>query len=94
MFMTLPSLLFALVIASFYGALYHFIRNGGFWRLLFCIGMSVIGFGVGHLIGLWRGWFLIPLGSINLGLSSLGSLIFLVGGDWLSRIESKPQSTV
>ncbi len=92
--MTLPSLLFALVIASFYGALYHFIRNGGFWRLLFCIGMSVIGFGVGHLIGLWRGWFLIPLGSINLGLSSLGSLIFLVGGDWLSRIESKPQSTV
>ena len=94
MFMTIPSILFALVIASFYGVLYHFIRNGGFWRLLFCIGMSVIGFGVGHLIGLWRGWFLIPLGSINLGLSSLGSLIFLVGGDWLSRIESKPQSTV
>lgn len=92
--MTLPAILFALIIASFYGALYHFIRNGGFWRLLFCIGMSVIGFGVGHLIGLWRGWFLIPLGSINLGLSSLGSLIFLVGGDWLSRIESKPQSTV
>ena len=92
--MTLPSLLFALIIASFYGALYHFIRNGGFWRLIFCIGMSVIGFGVGHLLGLWRGWFLIPLGSINLGLSSLGSLIFLVGGDWLSRIESKPQSTV
>ena len=94
MFMTLPSLLFALIIASFYGTLYHFIRNGGFWRLVFCIGMSVIGFGVGHLIGLWRGWFLISLGSINLGLSSLGSLIFLVGGDWLSRIESKPQSTV
>lgn len=94
MFMTLPSLLFALIIASFYGTLYHFIRNGGFWRLVFCIGMSVIGFSVGHLIGLWRGWFLIPLGSINLGLSSLGSLIFLVGGDWLSRIESKPQSTV
>ena len=92
--MTLPSLLFALIIASFYGTLYHFIRNGGFWRLVFCIGMSVIGFGVGHLIGLWRGWFLIPLGSINLGLSSLGSLIFLVGGDWLSRIESKSQSTV
>ncbi len=92
--MTLPSLLFALVIASFYGALYHLIRNGGFWRLIFCIGLSIIGFGVGHLVGLWRGWFLVPLGSINLGLSSLGSLIFLIGGDWLSRIESKPQSTV
>lgn len=92
--MTIPSLIFALAIASFYGALYHLIRNGGFWRLIFCIGLSIIGFGVGHLVGLWRGWFLVPLGSINLGLSSLGSLIFLIGGDWLSRIESKPQSTV
>jgi hypothetical protein len=49
-----------------------------------------MGFGVGHLVGLWQGWFIIPLGSINLGLSSIGSLIFLVGGDWLSRIETKP----
>ena len=92
--MTIPSLLFALIVASLYGALYHFLRNGGFWHLNFCIGMSVIGFGVGHLVGLWQGWFIVPLGSINLGLSSIGSLVFLVGGDWLSRIESKPQSTV
>ena len=92
--MTLPSLLFALLIALLYGSLYHLIRGGGFWRLLLYLGLSVIGFAIGHLVGVWRGWIFIPLGSLNLGLSSIGSLIILVIGDWLSRIEVKPESTV
>jgi|OpeIllAssembly_1097287.scaffolds.fasta_scaffold537569_2 hypothetical protein len=92
--MTIPSILFALIIASFYGVLYHLIRNGGFWRLIFCLGLSVIGFAAGHLAGYLFGWLLIPLGSLNLGLSSIGSLIFLVGGDWLSRIEVQRESKV
>ena len=92
--MTLPAFLFALLIAFLYGALYHLIRGGGFWRLIFCLGLSALGFAVGYLVGYWFGLLLMPLGSIDLGSASIGSLIFLVGGDWLSRIESKPQSTV
>jgi hypothetical protein len=92
--MTLPSILFALLIALFYGALYHLIRGGGFWRLLFDFGMSILGFAVGYFVGYWFGWLLIPLGSMDLGPASIGSLIFLVGGDWLSRIEVKPESKV
>ncbi|HXD09003.1 MAG TPA: hypothetical protein VN653_02975 [Anaerolineales bacterium] len=92
--MTLPSLLFALLLAFLYGTLYHLLRGGGFWRLLFLLALSALGFGAGHLFGLWLGWFVVPLGSLNLGVSSLGSLIFLVGGDWLSRIEGQPQSKV
>jgi len=92
--MTLPSLLFALLIALLYGALYHLFRGGGFWWFLLDLGLSVVGFGMGHLVGLWRGWRLIPLGAINLGLSSLGSLVVLVVGDWLSRIEVKRESKV
>ena len=88
--MTLPSFLFALLIALFYGALYHLIRGGSFWRLLLYLFLSVFGFGLGHLIGVWRGWILIPLGMINLGLSSLCSFLFLLLGDWLTRIESTP----
>jgi hypothetical protein len=87
---TLPSFIFALLIALFYGALYHLIRGGSFWRLLLYLFLSVFGFGLGHLIGIWRGWIVIPLGTINLGLSSLGSFLFLILGDWLTRIETSP----
>jgi hypothetical protein len=86
--MTLPTLLLALLIALLYGALYHLIRGGGAWRLLLYLSLSILGFVIGHLIGLWRGWTLIPLGSLNLGLSSLGSILILLFGDWLSRVEA------
>lgn len=85
--MTLPTLLFALLIALFYGALYHLIRGGGFWRLFLYFTLSIFGFVIGHLIGLWREWTFIPLGGLNLGLSSVGSIVLLLVGDWLSRVE-------
>jgi len=86
--MTLPSLLFALLIALLYGALYHLVRGGSFWRLVLYLVLSVMGFILGHLIGLWQGWVLMPVGSLNLGLSTMGSFLILVIGDWLSRMES------
>lgn len=92
--MTLPTLLFALLIALLYGTVYHLIRGGGFWRLLWYLSLGLFGFVAGHLVGLWRGWVWIPLGSINLGLSTLGSLLTLLIGDWLSRIEVDQQSKV
>lgn len=85
--MTLPSILFALLIALLYGALYHFFRDGGFWRLVLYLCLSVAGFAAGQALGFWLGWDFIALGLIDLGFSTLGSLIFLVIGDWLSRIE-------
>ena len=92
--MTIPTLLFGLLIALLYGALYHLIRGGGFWRLIFDLGLSLIGFIVGHLVGSWRGWIFFPLGSLNLGMSSVGSIIILILGDWLSHIEVKRESKV
>ena len=87
--MTFPALLLALLIALLYGALYHLLRGGSPWRLPLYFFLSSAGFGIGHLIGLWRGWTLIPLGSLNLGLSSLGSILILILGDWLSRTETR-----
>jgi hypothetical protein len=92
--MTLPSLLFALLIALIYGAFYHLIRGGSVWRLLSFLALSTFGFALGHLLGLWRGWVLFPIGSINLGLSTIGSFLMLILGDWLTQIESSPQSKV
>lgn len=83
--MTIPSLIFAFLIASLYGALYHLVRGGGLGRLLLFLIFGWAGFAVGHLLGVWQGWMLIPIGELNFGLSTLGSLLFLVGGDWVSR---------
>ncbi len=83
--MTVPALLLAFLIASLYGALYHLLRGGGPGRLLFYLLLAWVGFGAGYFLGLWRGWRLVPLGPLDLGLSTLGSLFFLLVGDWLGR---------
>jgi hypothetical protein len=87
--MTVPSLLLALLIALTYGALYHLLRGGGLGRLLLYLGLSLLGFVAGHLVGAWRGWVFLPLGLLNLGMSSAGSVFFLLVGDWFSRMEAK-----
>lgn len=84
--MTTPSLIFAFLIASLYGVLYHLIRGGGLGRLLLFLIFGWAGFAGGHLLGIWQGWVLFPVGELNLGLSTLGSLFFLVVGDWVSHI--------
>lgn len=88
--MTIPALLFAILLALLYGALYHLLRGGGFWRLVLFLGLSVLGFGAGHLAGLWRGWVFLPVGSLNLGMSTVGSILILLVGDWLSRFQGNP----
>jgi hypothetical protein len=92
--MTLPAILFSLLIALLYGALYHLIRDGGFWRLILFFFLSVFGFALGHLVGLWRGWVWIPLGTINLGVSTIGSFLILLLGDWLTRFDTGRESKV
>lgn len=87
--MTFPTLLFALLLALLYGALYHLLRGGGFWRLILFLILSILGFAAGHLVGWWRGWFFLPLGSLNLGMSTIGSILVLLVGDWLSRVEPR-----
>ncbi len=87
--MTLPSLLFAVLIASLYGAVYHLIRDGGPGQLLIYLLMAWAGFAVGHLLGVWRGWILLPVGPLNLGMATLGSLLVLVGGDVVGRVSER-----
>ena len=83
--MNLPILLLAFLVALLYGALYHLLRDGGFWRLLWYLLLSLMGFFFGHWLGIWLGLTLLPLGTLNLGMCSLGSLCVLLLGDWLTR---------
>jgi len=86
--MTIPTILFAVIVASLYGALYHFLRGGGFWRLILYLFLSNLGFALGHVVAIWRGWIFFPLGSLYLGMSTIGSVVILLIGDWLSRIDA------
>ncbi len=92
--MTFPTLLFALLIALLCGVLYHIFRNGSGWRLLYYLGFSVLGFIVGQAVHNWKGWNLFLFGALDIGLGVIGSVIFLMLGEWLSRIEVKKESGV
>ena len=92
--MTIPAVLVALLFVLLYGAIYHLLRGGGIGYLLLFFGLSAVGFGAGHLLSLWLNWDFFPVGQINLGLSTVGSLITLILGDWLSRIEARTESKV
>jgi hypothetical protein len=92
--MTLPVLLFALLIALICGALFHILRGGGGWRLLLYFGVSALGFAVGQGVSIWRGWHLLMFGALDIGMGVIGSAVFLVVGDWLSRIETTNESSV
>jgi hypothetical protein len=92
--MTLPTILLALVFALLYGTVYHFVRDGNGWRLLLFFGLSILGFFLGQGMGAWLGWYVFMLGSLNLGMGTLGSVALLIGGEWLSRIEVSRESSV
>lgn len=85
--MTIPSIVFGLIVALLIGALFHLWRGGGGGRLLLYLALSVVGFFLGDLIGGWRGWSLFPVGPLDLGLGMVGSIIFLMAGYWLGSVE-------
>ncbi len=87
--MTIPFLLFALLIALVLGALYHLVRNGGPGHLLAYLLASTLGFAAGHLLGTWREWGFFLWGPYNLGMEVGGSLVFLIITDWLLHLPSR-----
>ncbi len=88
--MTLPSILFGLLIALLIGAIFHLLRGGRLGRLALYLILSLVGFAAGHFLGEWRGWIFFQIGPLDVGMAIVGSLVFLGLGDWLSRIEIKP----
>ncbi len=85
--MNLPGLLFGFLISTFYGAAFHFWRGGNAARLLLYLSLGWVGFWVGQLAAEFLGWTFLRLGSLNLGMASLASFLFLTLGYWLSLVE-------
>lgn len=92
--MTLPAILFGLVAAFTAGALFHVVRGGSGWRLLFNLLLSALGFALGQAAGMWLGVVLYQFGVLDIGMGAAGSAALLILGDWLSRIKPTNESGV
>ncbi|MFZ3070065.1 MAG: hypothetical protein WA110_02960 [Anaerolineaceae bacterium] len=89
--MNISSILFGWIFATLLGALFHLWRDGGFWKLLLYIGLSWVGFWLGHLAATAWGIGFLDIGQLHLGGGVLGSVVFLFVGHWLSLIDVKPR---
>ncbi len=82
--MTIQTLLLGFLIATLYGAGFHLFRGGKLWRLGLYLIFAWIGFWGGHFLGGSLGWTFIKVGTLNLGMATLGSIVVLLLGYWLS----------
>lgn len=85
--MTLPALLFGIIVALAVGALFHFWKNGGLFRMLLHWALALLGFWGGHLLGNSLNVNLLIIGPLQLGMGLLACLIALFIGNWLLSIE-------
>ncbi len=81
------SILFALLI----GFIFHFWKGGGIFRLLFILGLSMLGFGMGQWLGLALNSNFLRVGWVYLGFGILGSTLFSFLAIWLSNIRLDKQ---
>lgn len=85
--MTLPSLFLGILVSTLYGAIFHLIRGGGPTRLSLYLVLAWIGFWSGHWIANKFQWNYFNIGPLNFGMATLTSIVVLILGNWLSRVE-------
>ncbi len=85
--MTLPSFIISVLIGLLIGALFHVLLDGGGGRLVLYLILGLTGFFAGQVVGTLLNWSFIPVGPLDLGMATIGSLLCLGIGHWLSLIE-------
>jgi len=85
--LNLPALVLGFIISTLFGAIFHFWRGGGPGRLLFYLCLAWAGFGIGQFAASKFGWGYDKLGSIHIVTATLGSVLFLGVGYWLSLVQ-------
>jgi hypothetical protein len=84
--MPIPSLLLALVIAGFIGSAFHVFMGGGRQKLWMYLGLSCVGFVLGHFVALWREIYIYRVGALETGVGVVGSLLALFGTIVYTRV--------
>ena len=99
--MTFPAILFGFVLSSAYGAAFHFWKGGGLNKLVLFVLLAWLGFWAGHFAGNALDWTFASVGPLNTGMGTLGrsgsmdrmsfgtlgAALFLLVGEWLSRVQ-------
>ncbi len=85
--MTVPSVLLGAIYAMLVGALFHVMVGGGAGRLLFYLVLSLAGGAAGQWLGTWQNWSVLLVGPLDIGMVTIGSLMLLGIGHWLSLVE-------
>lgn len=86
--MTAPAFIFSFLLATLLGTGFHFWKGGGGGRLLLMLLLSWGGFFLGHRLGSRWGIDFLMIGPVQGGLGALGSLIFLMIGNWISQLDA------
>ena len=84
--MNIPIILLGLIISTLYGAVFHYWRGGSLMRLLLYLVFSWVGFWVGHFAGGMLNWTFWSIGILHVGMATVGSVVFLMVGYWLSLV--------
>lgn len=77
--MMTPHYLFALALATLFGALFHLVRGGGAMRLLLYLACSWAGFAVGQAVAPLIGLDLPGVGPLHVVEAASFALLFMVG---------------
>jgi hypothetical protein len=82
--MTIPALLFGVLVSTFLGAGFHLWRGGSLGRLILYVLLAWTGFWAGHLMAAGLEFWALSVGPLHLGAAVIGSVVFLWVGYWLS----------
>jgi hypothetical protein len=85
--MSLPTILFGIVLSTLYGSVFHFLRGGNSRKLLIDLVLAWAGFWAGDSLGWYMGWTFWSVGVLNAGMGTVGSLAFLLIADLISHIQ-------
>ncbi len=76
--MTIPAILFILIMASLYACVFHLIKGRNLASLFFYLVISNAGFFGGQYLAGLLGISFIQLGTINFGVGTVSSVVLLL----------------
>ena len=85
--MSLPTIVLGLILSTLYGAIFHLWRGGNAGRLLLYLILAWIGFWLGQFLANLLDFEFDLLGQLHILVATLGSLVILAFGYWLSLVQ-------